>query len=99
MAVENTFVVVPDLPVRISSTSSRPALRAASGRPPARQPHDGHRRPASPTIQARSDHHRAGAGRSSPADAWPYNRAAPDGPARAAVDPPAMGRTHLAEAP
>jgi Glyoxalase-like domain len=28
---------------RSFSTNSRPALRAASGRPPARQPHDGHR--------------------------------------------------------
>src|SRR5215213_1941959 len=29
--------------VRSFSTNSRPALRAASGRPPARQRHDGHR--------------------------------------------------------
>src|SRR5918993_1232236 len=28
---------------RLFSTPSRPALRAACGRPPARQPHDGHR--------------------------------------------------------
>jgi hypothetical protein len=32
-----------EVAVRSFSTSSRPALRAASGRPPARQPHDGHR--------------------------------------------------------
>jgi hypothetical protein len=30
---------------------SRPALRAVSGRPPARQRHDGHRAPASPSPQ------------------------------------------------
>jgi hypothetical protein len=47
--------------VRGFSTNSRPALRAAGGRPPARRRHDGHRRAASPTIQARSDHHGAGA--------------------------------------
>jgi hypothetical protein len=29
-------------------SSSRPALRAAGGRPPARQRHDGHREPAPP---------------------------------------------------
>jgi hypothetical protein len=49
--------------VRTFSTNSRPALRAASGRPPARRRHDGHRRPASPTIRARSDRRGAGAGR------------------------------------
>jgi hypothetical protein len=35
--------------VRSFSTNSRPALRAASGRPPARRRHDGHRVPASPS--------------------------------------------------
>jgi hypothetical protein len=34
--------------VRSFSTNSRPALRAASGRPPARQRHDGHRGPPHP---------------------------------------------------
>jgi hypothetical protein len=37
--------------VRSFSTNSRPALRAASGRPPARQRHDGYRGPASPSTR------------------------------------------------
>src|SRR5512133_3101955 len=35
--------------VRTCSTNSSGALRAVSGRPPARQGHDGHRAPASPS--------------------------------------------------
>jgi single stranded DNA-binding protein len=43
--------------VRLSSTTSRPALRAASGRPPARQPHGGHRG-AGLTLRDRGRHSR-----------------------------------------
>jgi hypothetical protein len=41
---------------RLFSTPSRPALRAASGRPPARQRHDGHRG-AALTVQASRRRH------------------------------------------
>jgi hypothetical protein len=44
----------------ISTTFSRPALRAASGRPPARLPHDGHRGAglSCTTIDKRQQGHR-----------------------------------------
>jgi hypothetical protein len=40
---------------RSFSTNSRPALRAASGRPPAPQRHDGHRHAASPSTSGRDE--------------------------------------------
>jgi hypothetical protein len=46
-----------ELRVRSFSTNSRPALRAASGRPPARQRHDG-RRGTGLTVQASRHRHR-----------------------------------------
>jgi hypothetical protein len=43
-----------EVAVRSFSTPSRPALRAASGRPPARQRHDDHRALASPSPTGRA---------------------------------------------
>jgi len=66
--------------VRSFSTTSRPARRAASGRPPARQRHDGHRgEPASPSNQAE-----AGAAPGVPAGPrWVREASGPAGPQRA----------------
>jgi hypothetical protein len=50
-----------EVAVRSFSTPSRPALRGASGRPPARQRHDGHRgEPASPSRQRKPQQLRSG---------------------------------------
>jgi hypothetical protein len=48
-----------EVAVKTFSTPSRPALRAASGRPPARQRRDGHLAPAPPFSQAGAGPHRA----------------------------------------
>jgi hypothetical protein len=53
LSPEQRTVNPPMAPARYNFlySSSRPALRAAFGRPPARQPHDGHRGAGSPSRQ------------------------------------------------
>jgi hypothetical protein len=56
-AFRSAVSVLVSCVVRSFSTNSRPALRAASGRPPARQRHDGHRG-TGVTVQRSRHRHR-----------------------------------------
>jgi hypothetical protein len=77
---------------RSFSTPSRPALRAASGRPPARRRHDGHREPASPSTQVEphTSGRLAGQSRRGPASNHAFGLAADDDERANASRPDAM---------